>query len=136
MSAPTDGDSYSADAFLGTMDAGPQCQAMLRSEAIGVLVSKLRVMLNPTYLVNSELVQVQPSSGGGHQVPGRVDDVFELEGSLSPDSEGDMSDEDSPPAVYVSLHACAAARAFRIPSIAHGCVCLSNMMQGSIPMPT
>ena len=77
----------------------PQCQAMLRSEAIGVLVSKLRVMLNPTYLVNSELVQVQPSSGGGHQVPGRVDDVFELEGSLSPDSEGDMSDEDSPPAV-------------------------------------
>lgn len=124
------------DSKMMEVEQTPQCQAMLRSEAIGVLVSKLRVMLNPTYLVNSELVQVQPSSGGGNQVPGRVDDVFELEGSLSPDSEGDMSDEDSPPAVYVSLHACAAARAFRIPSIAHGCVCLSNHVQGSIPMPT
>lgn len=76
----------------------PQGQSMLRHEAIGVLVSKLRVMLNPTYLVNSELVQVQPSAACGQQAAGRIDDMFELEGSLSPNSDGENSDADSAPA--------------------------------------
>jgi hypothetical protein len=74
------------------VEQNPQSQAILRNEAITVLVSKLRVMLNPTYLVNSELVQVQPSAGAGQQVAGRVDDMFELEGSLSPGSDDDDSD--------------------------------------------
>jgi hypothetical protein len=72
-----------------------QRQSMLRQEAISVLISKLRVMLNPTYLVNSELVQAQPSASGGQQVVGHVDDRFELEGSLSPNSDDDSSDDDS-----------------------------------------
>jgi hypothetical protein len=33
----------------------------LRSEAINVLVSKLRVVLNPTYIISSELVQLLPT---------------------------------------------------------------------------
>eukprot|EP00802_Teleaulax_amphioxeia_P003074 Tamp_03077.p1 GENE.Tamp_03077~~Tamp_03077.p1 ORF type:complete len:830 (+),score=206.90 Tamp_03077:924-3413(+) len=80
------------DSKMMEVEQNPQSQAILRNEAITVLVSKLRVMLNPTYLVNSELVQVQPSGGSGQQVPGRVDDIFELEGSLSPHSEADDSD--------------------------------------------
>jgi hypothetical protein len=45
-------------------DQTAQSQSMLRQEAISVLISKLRVMLNPRYLVNSELVQAQPSASG------------------------------------------------------------------------
>ena len=68
----------------------PQSQAMLRMEAINVLILKLRVMLNPTYLVNSELVHVQPTSD---QSPARAmnDGIFEIDGSLSPES--DMEDD-------------------------------------------
>jgi hypothetical protein len=80
------------DSKMMEVEQNPQSQAILRNEAITVLVSKLRVMLNPTYLVNSELVQVQPSAGAGQQVAGRVDDMFELEGSLSPGSDDDDSD--------------------------------------------
>ncbi len=80
------------DSKMMEIEQNPQSQAILRNEAITVLVSKLRVMLNPTYLVNSELVQVQPSAGAGQQMAGRVDDMFELEGSLSPGSDDDDSD--------------------------------------------
>ena len=79
-------------------DQTPQSQAILRNEAICVLVSKLRVMLNPTYLVNSELVQAQPAQGAGQEGGARVDDMFELEGSLSPISDAELSDSDMAPA--------------------------------------
>jgi hypothetical protein len=83
------------DSKMMEADHTPQSQSILRDEAITVLVSKLRVMLNPTYLVNSEFVQVQPSAGSGQQVAGRHD-MFELEGSLSPNSDAlDADDVDS-----------------------------------------
>ena len=105
------------DSKMMEVDQTPQSQAVLRNEAIGFLVAKLRVMLNPTYLVNSELVQAQPSAGSGHQAASaRVDDMFELEGSLSPNSDAE-SDSDNTAATggkrkkAKTLNAAAKARA-------------------------
>jgi hypothetical protein len=81
------------DSKMAEVEQTPQGQAMLRNDALSILVSKLRVMLNPTYLVNSELVH--STTGGGQHTPGRADEMFELEGSLSPNSD-DGSDEESP----------------------------------------
>ena len=81
------------DSKMQEVQQTPQVQAGLRHEAIGVVICKLRVMLNPIYLVNSELVQVQPSAACGHQAAARGEDAFELEASLSPNSDDNEAGE-------------------------------------------
>jgi len=69
----------------------PQQQALLRAEAINVLVLKLRVMLNPTYIVQSELIHVNSSRDGNGNIGTGVLDADD-DASLSPGS-GDEGDE-------------------------------------------